>query len=77
MSRKYTNKELRASLIALDQVLHDILSNAYEYMEVIDQEIKKIKNKTDDSSYNRTDASTNECISTNCRFNQFPRASCT
>ena len=49
MSRKYTNKEIRASLIALDQVLHDILSNAYEYMEVIDQEIKKIKNKTDDS----------------------------
>jgi hypothetical protein len=49
MSRKYTNKELRASLIAVDQVLFDILSNAYEYMEVIEQEVNKIKNKTDDT----------------------------
>ena len=49
MSRKYTNKELQSSLIALDQVLLDIVRNAYEYIETIDQEIKKIKNKTDDS----------------------------
>lgn len=57
MSRRYTNKELRESLITLDKVLFDVLYNAYDYMDIIAQQVEKLKSSTDDQSVRQMNAS--------------------
>lgn len=61
MSRRYTNKELRASLIALDKVLYDICVSAYSQMESMAAQLKELTDKiqvspTDDHSIRQMNA---------------------